>query len=421
MELRQYAVILWRRKWLVLLATAVTVSIVTIGTYRVTPVYGTTTKLRVALAHSGSMEYVDYIYAERLMNTYAEILHSRPVLEEVIQRLDLRIAPETVAEKIRAEVLANTELMTIRVEDTDPQRATAIANVLAGLLVEQSHRLYTGAGRSAREILEEQLEAVERTLEQDRKTLGNMTEGRRETKEDVDALRYRIALQEETNAMLLRQYEEARLAEAMRANSVSVVEPAIEPTTPSKPRKVLNIVLGALVGSLGGAALALLLENLEAPPREQARRRKTLERLAPQPSAVSVSTIKAGQSSPMSTEAEASVSPVEPPVPGGQLERRPASRSIAQKPAPPTGQGRHGRRCVAAMLALVVLAAALVPAGIVLPTPLGALAGATIGLVSALLLKELYDQFSRTAPSVASQDLRVGTATDQRKGMRTHR
>jgi succinoglycan biosynthesis transport protein ExoP len=63
--------------------------------------------------------------------------------------------------------------------------------------------------------------------------------------------------------MLLEQYERARVTEAMRANTVSIVEPAVVPQAPSKPRKKLNIALGVMVGLASGVGLVFLFENLD--------------------------------------------------------------------------------------------------------------------------------------------------------------
>ena len=164
--------------------------------------------------------------------------------------------------------MADTELIRISVGDGNPRRARDIANTLATLLIEQSQSLYSGGGKSAREILQERLKVIEGNLEQDRanlQSLMNRADSRADNAQgEIDALNNKITVEEETYAMLLRQYEEARVAEAMRASSITVVEPAIEPEVPSKPRKRLNIMLGALVGLAGGTGLAFLFENLDS-------------------------------------------------------------------------------------------------------------------------------------------------------------
>ncbi len=258
-----YLEIFKRRKWVIILTTLVTCAVVGVGTYLMPPTYLASVTLRVAQAHGGSIEYADYMYAERLMNTYVEILQSRPILEEAIQRLELSMSSEDLATKIEIEGLADTELVRISVGDGNPLRARDIANTLAALLIEQSESLYSGGAKSAREILEEQLEVMESNLEQDRASLQSLMNRGAGAEGEIDALNNKITLEEETYALLLRQYEEARVAEAMRASSITVVEPAIEPEVPSRPRKKLNIMLGALVGLAGGTGLAFLFQNLD--------------------------------------------------------------------------------------------------------------------------------------------------------------
>jgi capsular polysaccharide biosynthesis protein len=238
--------------------------VVTVGTFMIPATYSASATLRVAQAHSGSIEYVDYMYAERLMNTCVEILRSRPALEETIQRLDLGVEPKVLVRQIKVEALSETELIRITVEDGNPWRARDIANTLGALLVEQSQSLYSGGSKSAREILEEQIEVIESNLEQDRASLETLMTRAGSTEAETDSLSNKIALEEETYGMLLSQYEQARVDEAMRANSISVVEAAVEPEAPSSPNKGLNIMLGALVGLAGGTGLAFLLENLDA-------------------------------------------------------------------------------------------------------------------------------------------------------------
>jgi capsular polysaccharide biosynthesis protein len=274
---RTYLHIVVRQRWVIIGATVVTWAVVTIGTFMIPATYSASATLRVAQAHSGSIEYVDYMYAERLMNTYVEILRSRPVLEETIQRLDLGVEPKVLVTQIKAEALPETELIRITVEDSNPWRARDIANTLGALLVEQSQILYAGGSKSAREILEEQLEVIQSNLEQDRASLETLMNRGGGTEPLVDTLSNKIALQEETYAMMLRQYEQARVDEAMRANSISVVEAAVEPEAPSSPNKGLNTMLGALVGLAGGTGLAFLLENVDAAfgvPRLSSLRRR---------------------------------------------------------------------------------------------------------------------------------------------------
>jgi succinoglycan biosynthesis transport protein ExoP len=260
MELRHYIAILWRRKWVIAVTLVVTVTVVVIGTLLATPTYAASTTLRVLTTTSGSVDWVDYdiMYADRLMSTYANVATSGPVLEELVRRLGLDEPPQ-----IETEILANTELMQITVEDSNPILAREAANALAEILVAQSRELYTGGGRTAQEILSEQLAQIEDELNQARRQYESLVAQSPEDSERIAAASRAIALKEETYTMLLEQYERARIREAMRANILSVVEPAVAPQAPSKPRKELNIALGFMVGLAGGVGLAFLFENLD--------------------------------------------------------------------------------------------------------------------------------------------------------------
>jgi non-specific protein-tyrosine kinase len=266
MEIRRYLRILASRKWVVVLTAIVTLAVVTLGSFRMTRIYSASALVRIAAGLNSSVTFNDLNYTERLMQTYVQLLKSRPVLEEVIGQLGLHVRPEGLAGMIKVEALTGTELIKISVESTSPQQAAAIANTLGALLVEQGQKMYSGQGKSAREILQEQVTVLEDQLRQDRALLARLPgstpspdQPREVSLEDLSA---KIQSEEQTYAMLLSQYDKARVDEAMRANSISIVEPAVVPEAPSKPNIKLNLALGVLVGLMGGIGLAFLFENL---------------------------------------------------------------------------------------------------------------------------------------------------------------
>ncbi len=266
MEIQRYLHILKSRKWIVIVTMIVTLAVVTLGSISMTPAYSTSALVRVATGFPYAVTYTDLTYAERLIQTYVQLLKSRPFMEEVITRLNLQVRPDALADTIKVEALPDTELIKISADSASPQQAAAIANTLAALLVEQGQQMYYGQGKSAREILQEQVTAVDEQLRQDRALLASLDASTPSPDQNQGVSRQdlttKINAEEQTYAMLLSQYDKTRVDEAMRANSVSIVEPAIEPKAPSKPNIKLNIVLGALVGLMGGIGLAFLFENL---------------------------------------------------------------------------------------------------------------------------------------------------------------
>ena len=71
-------------------------------------------------------------------------------------------------------------------------------------------------------------------------------------------LDYSVA--ESVYTMLGKRYEEARIAEATQPTNVQVVDRAALPDKPVKPRKSLNLTVGAVIGLLGGCIGTFLSE-----------------------------------------------------------------------------------------------------------------------------------------------------------------
>src|SRR5215471_8823972 len=62
---------------------------------------------------------------------------------------------------------------------------------------------------------------------------------------------------------MLTKLKEANIAGALKSSNITVVDPAMVPTTPSRPAKARNIALAFIVGLVGGIGLALLREYLD--------------------------------------------------------------------------------------------------------------------------------------------------------------
>ncbi|SMC97950.1 GumC family protein [Sporomusa malonica] len=70
---------------------------------------------------------------------------------------------------------------------------------------------------------------------------------------------------QEIYIMLDKRYEEARINEVMQPRDVKVLDAAIAPELPIKSRKMLILLIGAVLGLLVGAAIAFLVEYAKRP------------------------------------------------------------------------------------------------------------------------------------------------------------
>ncbi len=63
--------------------------------------------------------------------------------------------------------------------------------------------------------------------------------------------------------LLLKRLKETGLSQGLDTNNIRIVEPAIAPFRPIKPRPILNLALGAVIGLVLGMALAFFLEYMD--------------------------------------------------------------------------------------------------------------------------------------------------------------
>lgn len=68
---------------------------------------------------------------------------------------------------------------------------------------------------------------------------------------------------QEIYIMLAKRFEEARISEVMQPRDVQIIDVAIAPEEPIKPKKLLNVVIAAMLGLFAGTALVFLQEYLD--------------------------------------------------------------------------------------------------------------------------------------------------------------
>jgi uncharacterized protein involved in exopolysaccharide biosynthesis len=79
----------------------------------------------------------------------------------------------------------------------------------------------------------------------------------------MNELERQVAIDETNYKLYLTKFEEAKISESMdrqKIANVSVIEPALPPLNPIKPRKKLNVLVGGFLGLLVGIGMAFLTE-----------------------------------------------------------------------------------------------------------------------------------------------------------------
>jgi polysaccharide biosynthesis transport protein len=160
-----------------------------------------------------------------LARTYSDLATSGPILSGAVKKLRLGLPVEELRKDVSATSNDVTRLVKIRVRDTGPARAAAIANELARRLTNLT-----------RGTTPQQVELLNKLREQPE--FARLDEA---TKAAVTAAVSRLT----------QQPFEGRL---------QVVDPAAPPTTPVAPRITLITLMAALAGAIGAGIIILLAE-----------------------------------------------------------------------------------------------------------------------------------------------------------------
>ncbi|MCR5737628.1 MAG: protein-tyrosine kinase [Eubacterium sp.] len=86
----------------------------------------------------------DLAFATYLANDYQVLLTSDPVLQEVIDELDLEQSTDALADMISVELIEDTRVMEISVTSTDPKLAQKIANKVRDVANEKTKNVMEG-------------------------------------------------------------------------------------------------------------------------------------------------------------------------------------------------------------------------------------------------------------------------------------
>ena len=257
MKLRDYIQVINRRKWIIVAATLATIAMAAIASLLIAPSYTSSVTLRLAVAASGNVDYAEVSHLTVLMNTYAKIVASDAFKQDLAQQLQIDKVP-----KITAEAVPGTELLEITVEAPSATLAYETAKTLADLLVMQSGELYAGANKLGAKTLEQEIDRVEKELQEARDKYIAATEA-----EELISLEQSIARKETMHESLLEQYGQALTRERMLSNTLSVVDPADIPESPSSPQMARDLALALVIGLVSGFGLAFVFENLDTTVR----------------------------------------------------------------------------------------------------------------------------------------------------------
>lgn len=142
-ELREIIAVLLQG-WKIILAFFIVATLTSayISYYRTPRIYQAATTLLVGKPTEGLQVVIQDIQLNRQMvKTYGEIARSATVAKAVVEELNLRMSPQQLKSKISVSQVSDTDIISIRVQDTFPDRAAFLANGVANVFIDQLQRI----------------------------------------------------------------------------------------------------------------------------------------------------------------------------------------------------------------------------------------------------------------------------------------
>jgi non-specific protein-tyrosine kinase len=198
---------------------------------------------------------------QQLASIYADMANREPIKAASMQALGLNWLPNYVA-----RALPNTQLIEIAVNDTDPQRAQAVANELAHQLVLQSPSNIQTGGKENQQfidsqlvLLQQQIKDTQAEIEKNKLQMGTLNSARQiaDLQTQITGLETKVTSLQSTYASLLSTTNQDA------SNSLTIIEPAGMPTVPIGPGTMIIVALASAIGLVLAALGAYLIEALD--------------------------------------------------------------------------------------------------------------------------------------------------------------
>jgi non-specific protein-tyrosine kinase len=259
LDIKEYAYLLWSWAWLIVMAGILAGAAAYIVSIQTTPVYETSTRLLVSDPPTmRSLDTTSMVSGTTMTGTYAEMLVDRPVLQGVIDKLGLAMTSDDLKPHVSVEIVRNTQLLLVKVQDTNPLQAADIANALAVVFTDRIRELQSQRYAATQEGLAQQVKEMEKQVNDTTQAIARETGAAEQLQLEARLTEYRRLY-----SNLVTNFEQVRLAEAQTSTNVFVSEPASVPREPVSPKTARNTLLALLAGMLLAAGLVFTIDTLD--------------------------------------------------------------------------------------------------------------------------------------------------------------
>lgn len=303
-DLSAYIEMFMRRRWIVLSVWAAVIITTALVTFNMRPLYQAQALLVIEKERGNNVIYQGGPSVERSNEDYYQtqykLLKSEALLKTVHKRLNLDNVPEfsgvygylKLVKPITIAPVPRSRLVYVKADSFDPLLASKIANTVANVYIEQnlSNQLFIskevlaalqgGKGTQGRAVYESLPAVVNNVLIQDLKREAAKLQsqvaeatGRYTPKHpQVVSLTANLnAVQNQIHAETDKIIQSLKidLSGQLMGNNIRLVDAAMPPLKPIKPRKMFNMLLAVIGGLIAGFFAAALVEFIDQTVRTQ--------------------------------------------------------------------------------------------------------------------------------------------------------
>ena len=226
-ELRSIFAVIRRWIWLIVGCMLLAALAAFIVTSAISSNYEATATLLIQPAQdTRSNEYNVLVAGERLALTYSEMLKGRAVLDVVISQNKLDETADSLASKITAQPVRDTQLIRLTVKDSSPSQAALLANAIAEAFIEHVQTLQKERYAGSLSNLEDEMGALSSQMDEIEAKIQTLNAKRIENEAELAQLDSLLAEYRSNYQQMQQDYQTAQLSLAALIDRVSIAEAA---------------------------------------------------------------------------------------------------------------------------------------------------------------------------------------------------
>ena len=226
--------LLFKRRWLIVAAIMLgSVGLAAVAAFLQPSTYEASAKLLVKVDRTSSLtgfgegvgELSPLVTAQNPLSTELEVMTSRPILTEVIQRLKLKdgdgetVSAQELQEELETQILGGADVIQISLTNPSPVAAARVVNTLAEIYIENNIADNRAQSTKALQLLERRLPDLEAFVSQSEAQLRNFKQNNSiislpeeakstvEVLEDVQAQAFTTAVELQQATVQVRQLQ----------------------------------------------------------------------------------------------------------------------------------------------------------------------------------------------------------------------